>query len=283
MRLPLKPWLISLTIALAPVAVVAQEPTKPYDDCTREPTDGDVAAAKGAFQAGQGSFNEADYQRAITYWEDALRRDCTANALLLNLARAYELSGSKRQAVVALQTYGAREPNSPQRDQIQRRIDVLNGQIAAEQPTAATAPTGTAPPPATTGTAPPPPPPDTGGKRPILPLIVAGAGGAIAIVGGIIYLSASSEVSDFEKLCPQRRNCPPGVDVDANAARDRQQLAGGIAIAGLAIGGAGLVWYLVSAPEAEQTSAVRRLPKPRTAFAPAVAPGFAGIAVRGSF
>jgi hypothetical protein len=283
MRLPLKPWLIALTIALAPVAVVAQEPAKPYEDCTREPTDGDVAAAKGAFQAGQGSFNEADYQRAITYWEDALRRDCTASALLLNLARAYELSGNKRQAVVALQTYLVREANSPQRDQIQRRIDVLNGQIAAEQPTAATAPTGTAPPPTSTGTVPPPPPPDSGGKKPILPLVVAGAGGAIAIVGGIMYLSAASEVSDFEEQCPGRV-CPPGVDEEgANSARDRQQIAGGIAIAGLAIGGAGLIWYFVSEPEAEQPGTVRRLPKRRTAFAPAVAPGFAGIAVRGSF
>src|SRR5688572_7462764 len=66
--------------------------TRPYPECTAEPTESDIAAAKGAFQAGQASFNEADYERAITYWEDAYRRDCTAHALLLNLARAYERS-----------------------------------------------------------------------------------------------------------------------------------------------------------------------------------------------
>ena len=73
MRLPLKPWLTSITVLiLTPVIVVAQEQVKPYEECTREPTEGDVAGAKGAFQAGQAAFNEGDYPKAITYWEDSV-------------------------------------------------------------------------------------------------------------------------------------------------------------------------------------------------------------------
>ena len=109
---------VGIVLAAAPLVVLAQQGTKEYPDCAHQPSDSDVSAAKGAFQAGQVSFNEADYDRAITYWEDAYRRDCTAHPMLLNLARAYELNGNPRQAVVSLETYLARNPSSPQRDQM---------------------------------------------------------------------------------------------------------------------------------------------------------------------
>src|SRR5687767_7015876 len=141
----LKSLLAALALLAAPAIAYAEEPTKSYPDCGREPTDAEVAAAKGAFQAGNASFNEADYARAIDYWEDAYRRDCTANPLLLNLARAYELAGRKRQAVVSLETFLAREPSSGEKDQINRRVEVLKKKIVEEDAAAAVA----APPPTT--------------------------------------------------------------------------------------------------------------------------------------
>ena len=95
---------VTIATLLASGLVHAEGVTQ-YAQCAHEPTETDLTAAKGAFQAGNASFDEADYPRAIVYWEDAYRRDCTAHALLLNLARAYELNGNKPQAVVALQTY----------------------------------------------------------------------------------------------------------------------------------------------------------------------------------
>src|SRR5438445_237295 len=167
---------------------IAAWSTKCYPDCVREQNDAEVAAAKGAFQSGNASFNEADYARAIDYWEDAYRRDCTANPLLLNLARAYELAGRKRQAVVALETFLAREPNSGEKEQINRRVEVLKKKIAEEDAAAAAAP-----PPSTGPTPPPPPGPTTGpvepaptqAKRSPWPWVVIGVGGAAAIVGTI--------------------------------------------------------------------------------------------------
>src|SRR5690606_6759565 len=93
----------------------AQNGPKPYPACDREPTAAEINGAKGAYGAGQASFNEADYGRAILYWEDAFRRDCTASKLLLNLARAYELSSKKDHAVLALETYLERRPEAPDR------------------------------------------------------------------------------------------------------------------------------------------------------------------------
>lgn len=132
---------VGVTVAWSPLAAAGESPPAPYPECSRQPTDVEVSAAKGAFQAGQASFNEADYDRAITYWEDAYRRDCTAHALLLNLARAYELNNQEQHAVNSLETYLARNPSSPQRDQIARRIEVLKDKLAKQEASATPTPT----------------------------------------------------------------------------------------------------------------------------------------------
>jgi len=308
MRRSLKPWLLGITLAVAPAAVFAQQQPEQYPECTTTPTEADVSGAKGAFQAGQASFNEGDYARAITYWEDAFRRDCTAAALLLNLGRAYELNGQKPEAVNALKTYIKRKPASPQLDQIQKRIEVLEDKIAKEkQAPTATAPAGTGTAGASasttagsasasiTATGAPPPPTTGGGKRPILPLIVAGGGGAVGIAGFIGFLVENGKVKDYESTCPRGTNpktgkveniCPPGIDINAvqsaaNSANTARNVWGGVGIAGGVIAVGGVVWYLLSPPE-ESTSALAA-PKRRTVVTPELGRGYAGLSVSGAF
>src|SRR5690606_30218440 len=38
-----------------------------YPECTKTPTESEISAAKGAFEAGQVSFHEGDYERAVLY------------------------------------------------------------------------------------------------------------------------------------------------------------------------------------------------------------------------
>src|SRR5882724_283737 len=148
MLLPVRGWLVAGIISLSSTTAFAADTKTPFPPCTTVPTESDRKAAQGAFAAGQGSFNEADYATAITYWRDAYRRDCTAHALLLNLARAYELKPDRPEAVNALETYLLRKPDAPDADQIRRRIDNLKSQMAASAPppvvTAAPSPTATA-------------------------------------------------------------------------------------------------------------------------------------------
>ena len=125
-------WLVCSVLVLCPLgASLAADNPEPYPACSQKPSEADRKAAQGAFAAGQGSFNEGDYKTATTYWRDAYRRDCTAHALLLNLARAYESNGEKKAAVLALKTYLDRNPDPGQRPQIERRIENLEAQIAA--------------------------------------------------------------------------------------------------------------------------------------------------------
>src|SRR5262245_61632584 len=89
MRLPLRGWLVTGIISLSSAGALAADTRTPFPPCTTAPTEADRKAAQGAFAAGQGSFNEADYATAITYWRDAYRPDCTAHAPFTKPARAY--------------------------------------------------------------------------------------------------------------------------------------------------------------------------------------------------
>src|SRR5688572_30062156 len=228
MRLHLS-GLLALGMLVLPRTALAEE-THAYVECTHEASDTDLTAAKAAFQAGNVSFNEADYPRAILYWEDAFRRDCTAHPLLLNLARAYELNGQKRQAVISLETFLQREPSSAERPQIQRRIEVLKKQLETERATTpVTVPTA-----ATPAEAPAPGPAPQladNAARPkshqLLPLVVAGVGTAVFVVGGLIYLDAAKKVREFEDDCGAQHNaCPKGYDVNAANAAIKKETTG---------------------------------------------------------
>src|SRR4029078_4780750 len=113
MGLPLRGWVVTGILTLSAAGALAAYSKVSFPPSTAAPTEADRKAAQGAFAAGQGSFNEADYATAITYWRDASRRDCTAHALLLNLARAYELKSDRAEAVNALETYLQRKPEAP--------------------------------------------------------------------------------------------------------------------------------------------------------------------------
>jgi tetratricopeptide (TPR) repeat protein len=276
-------FLVGAMLAASPAPARAEEPTQQYPECDHQPSEGEIAGAKGAFQAGQASFEEGDYNRAISYWEDAYRRDCTAHALLLNLARAYELNNQKHHAVVALQTYLARNPSAPQRDLISRRIDGLNEKIAKEEQAPAPAGSGTTNPnPPPTGG--PPPTADTGGKRPLTPLIVAGAGGVVTIVGGLLYLKASGDVSDVEKKCSGTSCKDQTLADEGNSARRRRTLWGGVTVVGLAAAVGGTVWYFLSPEEGgSKTTARRNKLRVLPHVDPVVGRGFTGLSVSGTF
>jgi len=299
MRSLLGPRTLGVMLFLSGQAAMAQ--SRPYPECTAEPTESDIAAAKGAFQAGQASFNEADYDRAITYWEDAYRRDCTAHALLLNLARAYELKGDKPQAVEALQTFLARKPESPQKDQIARRIEVLNQQIAAEATaTAAAPPPEEAKPepekPAEPAKSAPPPQAEEPAKPAesknhwVGPVIVGGVGLAATVTGVVLHSMGSSDEQDAEDACPTRQKCDPGVEEMGNSGIQKQKIGVGLIIGGGVAMAGGVAWYFLTKPgpttAAPMDGAARargNVPKSRWVVVPEAGQGYAGLAAAGTF
>ncbi len=269
-------WLICGGLVLAPVAaVVAGDTTEAYPICEGEPSPAQRQAAQGAFQAGSGSYQEGEYTKAVEYWRDAYRRDCTAHMLLLNLANAYERLGDRRAAVLALKTYLERQKDITDRPMLEKRIKNLEDQIAAAE--AASAKPSAAPPPASSSPAPAPAPTQTAtttaGKS-ITPWIVVGAGGILTVVGVLTYAGGKSKVDDAEAACPDRVCADPAIQNKGNDGREQMNLGGVLTGLGLAGVAGGLVWHFVFDKPGNPSTG---------RLAPAVAPGYAGMSYGGTF
>jgi tetratricopeptide (TPR) repeat protein len=225
-----------------------------------------MAAAKGAFEAGNAAFNEADYARAITYWEDAYRRDCTAHPMLRNLARAYELDGQYEKAIAALETFLARQSNSGEDVSIPRRIEALRKKLAEEQSQAEPVqPVERDPQPVVTPPPEPAPPPPKMERSPV-PLYVAGGGALVGLVGGALWYPAYTTLQEIDAECPDRGRdivCPRAAE--GNQARSDVTLWGIVGGVGAAVAVSGVVWYFL---QDEQ---------PVSGLLTDVGPGYAGL------
>src|SRR4051794_8477359 len=201
-------WRFGLGAAVAlsiGVASAAGGPTD-YPQCTKKASPSDLDAAKQTHKAASEWYDRGDYDKAIQYWRDAYTLDCSAHAVLINIANAYEKKGDKASAVVALETYQARTGGT--NEKIAEKINRLKEAIAAAPPTptpeATTAPsTSPTSAPTTAPTAP------AGGDRPygVAPWVVVGSGGALLVVGAILLPVGYGAVSSAQANCPTFQHC----------------------------------------------------------------------------
>jgi tetratricopeptide (TPR) repeat protein len=276
--------LFTLQLALSAQAQTPNEAPVGYPPCATVPDEATTQAAQGAFQAGNASFNEADYTRAIVYWEDAYRRDCTAHAMLKNLARAYELNGQFAHAIVALETFIQRAPDSGETEALQRRIENLQQKQRerAEAEAAAARAKARAERQRAQAAAKPKEPADeemegaqdepSGAGRSVLPLVLTGVGVAVAGTGAVLWYGAHQDVQDVESQCGGRQ-CPSELSKKGNDAIDRQIRWAVVAGAGGALALGGLIWYFAQpSDDAAETT-----------FTPVLAPGLAAFSVQSAF
>jgi len=124
---------------------------------------------------------------------------------------------------------------------------------------------------------PPPPPPPPHGKRKLVGLVLAGAGGAMVIAGGVFGFKARGKFADAEDTCGGSIDACNAASLDqaqqqvddARSAGNVSTLlfvAGGVAVAG------GIVLY-VTAPTTER----------RVALQPIATPTTTGLALSGRF
>jgi hypothetical protein len=200
----------------------------------------DPEAAKVAFRAGQTAFSEGAYARAVEFWNQAYRDDCTAHALLLNLAMAEELLGRPAEAIHRLKLFNRRSPESPYVEANAKRIQRLE-QMASEmsrgqglQPRAATSVDRPAP---------------TGGGVSV-PIVVSVAGGVVALTGAALFVEGRLSAGSAGDRCgASRASCAePDAVIDGERARARAQTGGWLAVGGVAAAAGGLVWHFLSRP-----------------------------------
>jgi tetratricopeptide (TPR) repeat protein len=273
-------------------AALADNPA-PFPECTKTPSADDVEAAKQSHTIATSRFNLQDWDKAIEFWRQAYGLDCTAHALLVNIANAYEKKGDKRAAVAALETYLVRATGAPDLVKVNERVvDLKKSLEPAPTATATATATATVIPTATaTATAPPP-----SGARPFgpIPLVVAGVGGAIAIVGAILIPVGLGPYNEAFVDCPDPSDCDdPAVRDKANNGRVLWNAGGALLGVGVAAAAGGLGWHFLfnkpqpvaSAPAAPPKGAA---PKPtptkaRLDVMPVVSPQVGGVVVTGKF
>jgi tetratricopeptide (TPR) repeat protein len=242
-------WGMGLLLGLTwPGLAGAQAPAPDPVDACATPSPADTEEAKNAYRDGQVAFSEGDYERAAGLWESAYRRDCSAHALLLNLATAYELLGRPEYATAALRRFNERAPGSPYAAANEQRIARLQRFVVAPRPRRdATKPCPTSP------SAPAAPAPSSGVS---IPVALAVGGAVTAVVGGALYAQARHAAGEAEDRCggPPDQCQDEAALVDGERARSRAVTSGWITSIGLATLAGGVVWHLLTGPAAPARS-----------------------------
>ena len=303
MRVTLRSWLVFALIGTAAaVPAFAQSSGSSshlttYAACTSKPSQADTEAAHGAYMAGKGSFDEADYTTAVNYFRDAYRRDCTKHELLVIIARAYELQGNRREAVHALETYLERVPTASDAEVQKRHIANLKREISDQQASASAsasaAPLASAAPSASASAAPsasaltPVPIPSASATEPapvtissdshghtIYPWLLVGGGVVATAIGGVMFAIGTNNVSQAEAVCHSDHVCPAGNSSavsQGNSGRTDETIGVTVGSVGLAAIVGGVIWHFVERPpRATPTTG-------KVELTPSFAPGYVGV------
>jgi hypothetical protein len=174
--------------------------------------------------------------------------------------------------------YGTETPLSPKivaaRDDFKQRLAEAEAAAAAEKPPVENPAEGPE-------DLPPPPPDELPEPKPWKGLAIGGGvmiglgvgAAVVAGVGGARVSSLEKQVDDPANMCVISMPSPSCQDLlDRGKAAESMTIAGAVLAPLLA--GAGVALLVVG---------LKRRSQPRTAFAPALAPGFVGLSLRGSF
>jgi hypothetical protein len=292
MRSICKPLLVVAFLGTV-VAVPALAQTSSYPPAcdASKVSKGDVDRAHAVYLSGKQFLDESNYDKAISYFNDAYSIDCSVHGILPIIATAYERKGDKAEAVRALEEYLRRVPNASDRERVERRIKNLNDQIAREAPppTAASASTapGASPAPSTTPAAALPeattapaapaasgPPEEAPRAASPGPWIVMGLGGAALVGGVVLYVVGSGDVSSAASTCPSRSGCSADVASQGNNGRTLERVGGVVGGVGIGAVVGGLIWHHFDRKSAATAGA--------GFIRPELCPGYAGITVGSS-
>lgn len=227
------------------------------------PSEADMARARSLYRQGSHEYLSGHYDRAIELFLGAYDLS-RAPAILFNVAQAFRLKGSCDQALIYYRRSLTEEPDAANRAEVEQRVTEMERCARAGRTRSVTS----EPAPATSGAHPEPGPGAPGPGHPraaahraaaltgptpaatlttrpsddrprpshrLLPYLTAAAGGAVALTGGILYLSARAKFNDVQSSCP----CEPGSFDGWETATDVSYVLMG---AGVLVAAGGLVW-----------------------------------------
>jgi tetratricopeptide (TPR) repeat protein len=209
------------------------------------------ADAREAFARGRAAYDAGDFEAAAQAFERAYQLSGKAG-LLYNLYLAFRDANRQAQAAEALRSYLTRDPDAPNRPQLEARLKALEAGLAeraaqvqaasaaeAAVPKAEPQAPAAAPGPAVTAPTDPASPPYWRG-----PVIVMASGVALALAAiapGVIAVSKANELDDKCTGSP----CDPALGSVEDTRRRAALSSDALLFSGLATTAAGAVWFFV--------------------------------------
>jgi hypothetical protein len=250
-------------------------PSPPYPNACSSVDPKNSESAHEIYRAGKVYYDDANYSVAILKFREAYKLDCTKHELLIIISRAYELNKDTAAAIDALEKYLERAPNAPDAHTQKSHVDGLKKTLAQAAAAAAAS--------ASVSASANPPPPVEVREHTIPPWIVVGAGGAAIILGTVLLAARPDSGCDASSGKCVRRPNESNEDLAGRQADAGREKAWGIAgpitiVGGVVIAAGGLLWHFV-----ESTGPVEKTGVVKPTVTPAVAPGYAGMSLGGTF
>src|ERR1700722_10259450 len=105
----LRPRLLALaflgTVIAAPALAQTAAVTYPTPCDPAKVSKADIERAHTVFLSGKQYLEESNYEKAISYFNDAYSIDCSVHGILPIIATAYERKGDRAEAIRALEEY----------------------------------------------------------------------------------------------------------------------------------------------------------------------------------
>src|SRR5580700_53591 len=111
---------IAAIIVLPALAKSSSTTTYPPPCDASKVSKGDSDRAHTVYLSGKQYLDESNYDKAISYFNDAYSIDCSVHGILPINATAFERRGDRPEAVRALEEYVHRAPNAADREVIER-------------------------------------------------------------------------------------------------------------------------------------------------------------------
>jgi tetratricopeptide (TPR) repeat protein len=210
-------------------------------------------AARIHYERGQAKYNLADFDSAIDEFKQSYELS-KAPRLLFNIAQAYRLKKDWERALYFYNTYLRNDPNAPNREDVETRIDEMKQKLDEESHTTSTPPPVIAPP----VTPPSPPPTVTTSRGPsarrlkIAGGTTLGLGLAIGAVGGGMLGLASADANQISNLVKTGGQWSNNVMSTYDEGMHSQTAGIALISVGAAVATAGLVVTLVGVRKARR-------------------------------
>jgi hypothetical protein len=216
--------------------------------------------AREAFERGRIHYDNGDFPRAATAFEEAYRLS-GRDGLLYNLYLAYRDANNQDKAAEALRSYLTKVEVIENRPQLESRLKALDEGIAQRKAREALeaeerasesrqqAERDAAAKQAAASPSPAAPPPEEN-KKWWLPGVAVAAGGAALMLGSIgTGVMASSKASELEDKCPTKKDCDPSLKSTADSGKTMAVVTDVLLFGGAAVVVVGGVLLLLKRPK----------------------------------